>query len=487
MSSFVENLNAGKKAMENKRYAEAISFFCVARSQNKSNVYVCRLIGNCYRSLGHVNSAVDAYKEGLSRCYHSGTHARLLNALNYTDIPQEVIAEEHKIWAQNFFPECLPDSDYIFGLNSESTKIRIGYVSADFCAHPIAYFLLPIYRSHNKKEFEIYTFYNSNIHDEVTKEFQKLSHGWQNVAGMCTQKLQETIRKEGIDILVDLSGHTSGNRLDIFACKAAPIQISYLGYPNTTGLKTIDYRIVDCHTDPLDIPVTWHTEKLHRMSKCFLCFESPKERLELTPTPYNRNGYITFGTFNKLAKISDKMISVWMKILNHVPSSRMIFKSGSFTDSNEMDQFVRRFMDVDLKDPKRLILHQLTPRRTQHMLMYNEMDIALDTYPYNGTTTTFQALFMGVPVITLQGGSHISRVSSSILINIGLNELVANNENDYIKKVIKLACDPELIQHYKSTIREKLLKSEITKSSIFVKELESFYRDIVEKNIQFIS
>lgn len=482
MGEFIEVLNAGKQAMLEGRYSKAISYLRSAKLLNNRNVYVCRLLGNCYRALGHIQSAVDAYNEGLSRCYHSGTHSRLLNALNYCDLPQEVIAEEHKNWGRRFVPDCLPAAGISRLNNLQSEKIRVGYVLADFCAHPVAYFLLPIYRAHDKNRFNIITINNGEHLDDVTKDFKALSDGWHDVAGMSTRQLQQIISQEKIDILVDLAGHTSGNRLDIFACKAAPLQITYLGYPNTTGLTTIDYRVVDSHSDPFDVPEAWHTEKLHRMPSCFLCFEPPREKLGLTLIPRQRNGYVTFGSFNKIGKIGEKIISVWKRILDQMPSAKMMFKSDSFSDSNEAAQFLRRFSDAGLKDSSRLALHQLTPSRSQHMLMYNEMDIALDTYPYNGTTTTFQALYMGVPVITLQGRSHISRVSSSILINLGLNELVATNEDEYIKKVLDLACNPDKIQYYKSTIREKLLQSVLTNSRLFVKELESFYQDSVKKN-----
>jgi protein O-GlcNAc transferase len=475
VKDFLANLNAGKQAMSEHRINDAISFLKLAKSQNSQNVYVCRLLGNCYRTAGQVDNAVEVYKEGLSRRYHSGTHARLLNALNYIDIPQEIVVNEHRNWARHFTPDCSPSIDLNKQL-AEIPKIRIGYCSPDFCSHPVAYFLLPIFRAHDRNQFDIIAFNNGTSQDAVTRTFQSLSNGWYETAGMSTSQLQEIIHKLDIDILVDLAGHTAGNRLDVFACRAAPLQITYLGYPNTTGLSNMDYRIVDGVTDPIDIPEDWHTERLHRMSGCFLCFEPPRESSELRCSPCQRNGFVTFGSFNKIAKITDKMICLWVKILHEMPTARMLLKSAGFDDLNDRTRFVHRFLDAGLNDPNRLTLQALTETRSQHMLMYNDMDIALDTYPYNGTTTTFQALFMGVPVITLQGRSHLSRVSSSILINMGMKEFVASDEESYVRKALSLAQNPDNLQFYKNAIRDNLLNSVLVNRSSFVKELEVFYR-----------
>ncbi|TVQ97083.1 MAG: glycosyltransferase [Desulfovibrionales bacterium] len=475
------SLESGIEAFKKNHFEEALKYLSHATSDAKHKARAYRVLGNCLRTIGRVDEAILAYRNGLRHSYQSTTHQRLLNALNYTLLSQEVIAREHRTWglkAEQLAKERLVSTPSQSFPREENIPIRVGFVSADLKSHPVASFLLPIFKNYNKNHFHYTCYANDSVSDGVTKRCKGLVDGWKIIKGTTTAQAREQIQKDGIDILIDLSGHTSGNRLDIFALRAAPIQATYLGYPNTTGLSRVDYRLVDPVTDPPSIPKTWHTEKLYRLPGCFLCYEPPSDNLPVFPPPYVRKGHITFGSFNKSAKISAQCLELWVKILQRVPDSSMLLKSITFESASEVNRFRNHCHKLGLEDIQRIDCRRPLQYRKEHLDLYNEMDIALDTFPYNGTTTTFQALFMSTPVLTLRGSSHVARVSSSILHAMGLDELIANDPEQYVDIALALANNKPKIDTYKKTLREKLLNSPLVDGPRFVTHLEEAFAEM---------
>jgi len=312
--------------------------------------------------------------------------------------------------------------------------------------------------------------------DQTTAIIKKNAQHWRKVYLKSNEQLHELIIKDKIDILVDLTGHTSRNRLLVFAGKPAPVQVTYLGCPCTTGLTSIDYRFTDNWADPPGMTEQLHSEKLIRLHPSFLFFQPPGD----SPVPKTGqekiNGPVTFGSFNNALKISPKTVSLWAQILKETPDSRLILKSVTFATKEGRRHFEDQFKQHGIEG-ERLELVSFIFSSKGHLQLYDKIDIALDPFPYNGTTTTCEALWMGTPVITLAGRSHVSRVGCSIISNVEVPELIADSENDYLRIAVQLARDNTRRQDLQSCLREKIANSPLMKSSTaFVRELELQYR-----------
>src|SRR5262249_25869327 len=301
--------------------------------------------------------------------------------------------------------------------------LRIGYVSPDFRQHSVAYFLEPLLRGHDRQQVEVFCYGDVARPDSVTTHLQELADHWLVTVGTSHQALAERIRTDRIDILVDVAGHTAGNRLLVFARKPAPVQVTWLGYPNTTGLKAIDYRLVDAVTDPAGEADAWASESLVRLEGGFLCYGALTDAPAPTLPPCLGTGTITFGSFNNPAKVSAATFDAWAKLLSRLPQARLLLKGTPFADAATRALFLAR-LDERGVAAERVDLMGSVSSATQHLALYHRMDIALDPFPFNGTTTTCEALWMGVPVITLRGHRHAGRVGASLLTQIGLTDLI---------------------------------------------------------------
>ncbi len=281
-------------------------------------------------------------------------------------------------------------------------------------------------------------------------------------------------------MLVDLTGHTGGARMQVFAHRAAPVQVTWIGYPNTTGLREMDYRMVDLITDPLGAD-TFHTEKLIRLPHGFLCYSLPPDTtdLPLSMPPSTANGQITFGSFNNLAKISPQAVALWASIMCAVPTSRLILKTFSAADIKVWDHLIDRLVEAGV-DSGRVVPLMTTRSQRDHFSLYHMMDIALDTFPYNGTTTTVEALYMGVPVITLAGDRHASRVGASLLNRVGLPELVAKTPEEYVQIAVDLASDSDRLFFLRSTMRKRFEQSPLRDEEHFTYTVEQTFRKMWE-------
>jgi predicted O-linked N-acetylglucosamine transferase (SPINDLY family) len=288
------------------------------------------------------------------------------------------------------------------------------------------------------------------------------------------ESVEALIRKDGIDILVDLAGHTAHHRLSVFARKPAPIQVTWLGYPNTTGLSAIDYRITDALSDPPGQTERWHTEKLLRLPGAFSCYLPPAESPPVGPLPALAAGHVTLGCFNHIAKVTPSLLGLWAGILKDLPGSRLFLKSRGLADPGTAGR-IREELAGSGVAPERVELRGEALPTAEHLGLYNRVDIALDTFPYNGTTTTCEALWMGAPVVALAGATHVSRVSASLLTHLGAAELIASSADEYRLRCLALAADLPRLAERRATQRDRMRASPICDAAGFTRGLEEAY------------
>lgn len=406
-------------------------------------------------------------------------HSNLLFCINYIDdMSPESIYLEHLNWAERFASKARPAN--IGPLGQAHSKIRVGYVSPNLKQHSVAYFIEPLLENHDRNRFEIYCYDDKNLPDETTQRLRAHADQWRVIAGLSDDETESILARDQLDIVVDLAGHTSTNRLSVFARRVAPIQVTYLGYPNTTGVSAMDYRITDEVADPAGMTDSFYCEKLVRVP-CAWCYRPPRSSPQSSKTEPTTGGTVTFGSFNKLAKISTSVIRTWSRILRSVPDSNLFLKSSAFRDL-EVTEKVRDRFSAQGVDPARIRTEGFADSTQEHLARYASVDIALDTFPYCGTTTTCEALYMGVPVITLQGRSHVSRVGASLLSCVGLSELIAVSEDEYIALAIDLAQNRDKRAHYRATLRHQMEQSLLMNGRDFSQQIEKTYREILTKS-----
>ncbi|MEA2726313.1 MAG: hypothetical protein QOF70_788, partial [Acetobacteraceae bacterium] len=400
-------------------------------------------LGNVMTALGRIDEAINCYERILAlQPAHAGALSNQLLALNYADSisPRELAQRSFKAGAQ--IQQSLPATRS--GTDPRPGKrLRVGYVSPDFRGHAVAYFLEPLMRAHDRAEVEVFCYAEVSVPDRVTARFQSLADHWRWTVGVGDEELAAQIRADDIDILIDVAGHSANNRLPVFARRPAPVQVTWLGYPNTTGLASIDYRLIDAITDPPGAADKLAAETLLRIDGGFLCYQPPDDAPE--PAPFADAGFITFGSFNNLAKLSDTTLQVWGRLLAMVPNARLLLKSARFQEQEPKTQIMARLNQHGIATD-RVILLGASKHAADQLAAYRHVDIALDPFPYNGTTTTCETLWMGVPVVTLLGDSHRSRVGASLLTGIGCTGLIAHDHDDYIRIAAELAADPIRLQ-----------------------------------------
>jgi predicted O-linked N-acetylglucosamine transferase (SPINDLY family) len=335
--------------------------------------------------------------------------------LNYcADIEPTDVLAEHRRWSEQHTASLANDRQPHANSPDPNRRLRIGYLSPDFCRHSVAFFIESLLAAHDRSAFEILCYANVSQTDIITERLQGLADKWRDIVHLSDQQVAELVRADAVDILVDLVGHTVNNRLLVFARKPAPVQISYLGYPNTTGLSTIDYRLTDAWADPPGRADRFHTETLVRLQGGFLCYQPWPGTPEVSPLPALTSGHITFASFNNATKVNPEVIALWSKILRLLPNARLIMKALQLGDIGTRQRFAQLFEQNGVS-MERVELLGWASSTAEHLELYNRVDIGLDPFPYNGTTTTCEALWMGVPVIVLAGNTHAARVGVSLL------------------------------------------------------------------------
>lgn len=434
-------------------------------------------LGNVYRRQWRLGKAIDAYAQALAiRPDYARAHANLLFALNYsTAHDNRTVADAHRQWARRHADPLMPGTcPEPRRAPSGDRRLRIGYVSGDFRFHPVSFFVEPLLACHNHDEFHITAYDTNGRPDAVTRRLRRFTDCWRDMDGASDAALKQRIEADGIHILVDLMGHTAGNRLALFARKPAPVQVTYLGYPNTTGMSAMDYRLTDAWADPAGSTESLYTEKLVRLPGAFCCYRPPVEAPDVGPLPARKNGSVTFGCFNDPLRINPPLIAVWADILKALPGSRLLLQNRPPDDAGVAERIRRRFSRLGI-DPQRVGMAGYKPFR-DHLMLYGEVDIALDTYPFNGHTNTCHALWMGVPVVTRAGGNYISRMGASLLNCIGLPELITASRRTYVSVAVELARNLSLLEKLRSALRPLITRSGLTDAVHFTRGVESAFR-----------
>ncbi|HYH41191.1 MAG TPA: tetratricopeptide repeat protein, partial [Burkholderiales bacterium] len=382
-------------------------------------------------------------------------HSDTLRALNYVEGDPEAVYREHLAWDAEH-AKALHDPSSLGPRDTRPVRrLRIGYVSPYFRKHAVTFFLESVIENHDRDAFEIMLYADVTRPDEYSERLKAHGALWRSTVGLDDQAMADMVRADGVDILVDLSGHTPGNRLLAFARRAAPVQVTWNGYPNTTGMTAMDYRITDALCDPPGLTERLHTEQLVRLPGIYMSWRPPDTAPEPGPLPARAAGAVTFGSFNSCFKITPRTVSLWSKVLHAVPGSRLVLLTVSEgrAAARVRDAFASHGIGAE-----RLKL----AARTSHegfLAAHRDVDIALDAFPYHGTTTTCFSLWMGVPVVTLAGVTHVSRVGLSLLTSVGLPELAARDDDEYVTIAVSLAGNLERLGALRAGLRERMLRS----------------------------
>jgi predicted O-linked N-acetylglucosamine transferase (SPINDLY family) len=344
----------------------------------------------------------------------------------------------------------------------------------------VSYFIEPLLASHDPAVVETYCYANLDKVDAVTRRFEAAAQNWRPVFHLSDEALRQHIRGDRIDILVELAGHTGHSRITALLPKPAPIIVNWLGYPATTGMPGVDYRLTDNEADPPGEADELHTETLIRLEDGFLCYRPPADAPAVAAAPSRDRGFITFGSFNNPAKLTDEGIAIWGRILREIPASRLVLKAVNI-ESPEFRETRERFLDRFAQEgvpAARIEIRGHTETVAEHLAMYADLDIGLDPFPYNGTTTTCEALWMGLPVVTLNGDRHAGRVGASLLTRVSLPELIADTPDRYVAIAIELARDPERLASLRAGMRERMAASPLRDEPGFARRFEAMLREI---------
>jgi predicted O-linked N-acetylglucosamine transferase (SPINDLY family) len=452
---------------------EQVIAIAPAHSESHNNMAVA------LQAQGRMDEALASYELAVKHKpdYHAA-HSNMLLALNYAAgyTPGEIYSR-HLRWTEQHAKRYYPTAPRYPNITDPERRLRIGYVSPDYRRHAVAYFIDPVLTCHDRDRFDVFCYSNVAKPDEVTNRLQQHTVHWRDIYGSADEEVQQLIQADGIDILVDLAGHTGNNRLLLFARKPAPVQVSWLGYLSTTGLATMDYRVADSHTMPPGLCEPYYTETLVRLPDTFVCYRAPAEAVDVGPLPALTAGHITFGSFNNFAKVTPDVMRLWAQVLEAVPGSRLLLKTDGLSDSGARNRIAASFAQHGV-DPQRLELLGRDASFVTHFERYNQVDIGLDPFPCNGGTTSCDSMWMGVPVISLAGDSFISRMGVSMLTNVGLTGLIADTQDDYIRIAGQLAGDLDYLRSLREGLRERMRSSPLMDAPRFTRSLEQAFRDM---------
>ena len=428
--------------------------------------------------LGHRDKAREAFLTATRRASSTeekkAAYSSFLMCLNYDDGSPEQILKAHKKY-ERLLPEIQPLPKRPL---QQRKKLRIGYISADLYHHAMSYFLYHLLQSHSE-DFSVYCYQTSSICDDATRQLKNAKLFWRDLSGSSPTEMAQAIYSDDIDILVELGGHTAGNALEVLAYRPAPLQLCGLGYVNTTGMQAVDYFLTDPVLDPPENE-TEFVEPLLYLPHTHWSYAPRTDAPDCGETACKKNGFVTFGSFNNFAKITDEVLALWQQILARLPDARLILKNGIFADPEAKAQIEKEFQK------KGFLAEQLEfrPATAGHMQEYRDIDIALDPFPYQGGATTCEALYMGVPVITLAGNTHRARIGASILTSVGLTDCIAGSKDSYVETALRLAADlSRLDSLHRGSLRKQMLASPLMRPEIYMQDLENAYKKIWESHI----
>ncbi len=433
------------------------------------------MIGSAFHELGKANKAIEAFSHAVEMEPElSQRRVEASNQIFAANSAENFSSEDFLVLYQRYEALLAPIVPFP-PKKSSHARLRVGYLSADFCGHPVGRLILPLLEHHDKNRFEIYCYHAGKKDDDITEKLRASSDAWRNIASASDEEAARWIYDDAIDILVELGIHTQGNRLPVLAYRPAAVQICGIGDVRSSGLSCVDYFLSDvwCAGDEASTREDF-AERVIRLPHTHFCFSPPDNLPPLAPPPCLAHGYTTFGSFNNASKITDETLSLWNEILLRVPQSRLLLKHKLFGGEEGL-RFTKERMKRLGFDLSRVELRGFSPG---HLSEYADMDIALDTYPYTGGMTTFEALSMGVPVVTRYGTRHGTRFGYSILQNLGLGELAASTPRHYVEIAAALAENTELLSTLRENMREFLSSSSPSNAAQYASDIEAAYETV---------
>lgn len=433
-------------------------------------------------NLKDIGDVDDGAYRSLMRAVHSPIgdlkyQSNLILCQNYrTDITPEELKTEAEKWAEAISRERPPLSLETSQDRKTSDKIKVGYLSGDLNFHPVGFFWEGVLQNHDRDRFEIHVFATTTVQDDITQRISRHTDFWHTIDGAAPEQIAAFINEQKIDILIELAGHGASNNLKVMALKPAPVLLVAGGHFGTSGLACLDGLITDSYQTPTGTD-QYYTEPLIRLPDGYVCYRPPDYAPDVCATPALETGHITFGCFNNLAKLNAAVIDLWSKILHALPDSKLYLKTTALKSTRATDRLTRLFADHDIS-PDRFNLESGS-RHPDLLACYNKVDIALDPFPYNGGLTTLEALWMGVPVVTLVGDTFPGRHSLSHLSNCGLADLAMENKEAYLKKVLELTSNIKGLNDLRQSIRPKMQESPLLDHKTYTQNLEAAYLDLL--------
>ncbi len=469
--------NVGVCYYELERLEEAKEKFQVALQRNPEVAAIWNNMGAIQIEQGDADASVEAYEEAIRRdpTYSQAYSNRLMNEQYRVTVTPEKLLELSRDWDERYSPK--PTPVLTARPRNPGEPIRVGFVSPDLCRAPVGYFVCGLLRNLDRREFTTLVYSTTPRLDDLSADIKKHVNLWRDVRMLSDERLLMSIRADSVDVLFDLAGHTKGNRLRVFARRAAPIQVTWAGYVGTTGVGAMDYILAD----RLQIPESderFYTERVIRMPNDYVCYEPPPYSPVVGPLPAERNGYVTFGGFHNVGKAGALSVSTWARVLHAVPDSRLILVYKKLNDPVVAARLRRRFTEAGIPE-ERVVIEGSTP----HWLLlnrYNDIDIGLDSRPYSGGLTTLEAMWMGVPVVTTPGRTFAGRHSLTHLTNAGLAEMVAPDEDGYVRLAAELAADRKRLAEIRRSLRPRLVDSPIMDPRRFARDFSEMLRGIVQ-------
>ena len=469
--------NLGISLRELGRLDEAIAHYCKAIQIKPDYFEAHNNLGNAHKRLGRLCEAIASYGEALAiKPEFPEAGKNLLLAMLYVPglSPGELFTE-HLRFSENHAIEISPLEEELSNEPTPDRRLKVGYLSSNFQSHPVGYNILPLLSSHDRTKFEIYCYADVRRPDAITERFQSCVDHWNTITGKSDAEVASMVRADEIDVLVCLAGHFDNNRPLVCAHRAAPVQVSYHDVA-TSGLEEMDYFLTDNFLNPLDTKEMF-TEELYRLS-VFYQYPPVEEAPPVAAVPGEQTGVITFGSFNNPTKVNEEVIRLWAEILGSVPDSRLLLKYMNWYEQASLrDRVLERFSACGIEQD-RIIFGAVQDAIKEHLERYHEVDIALDPFPFSGATTAFQALWMGVPVVSLAGETFNSRIGGSILHHVGLGELVADTPEAYVACARDLAGDVARLKTFRTTLRDRIASSQLCDAPTYARTAEAAYRDM---------
>ena len=431
---------------------------------------------NILKDIGRLDDAIAGFRRAMQLKPAPQTSSNLIFALSaHPSFGAKNIHKELVRYNELFVRPVARSLSIHDNDRSSNRRLRIGYVSPDFSSHPIGRFVLPLLAHHDDSYYQVFCYSDVRRPDAITQRLVSHTHFWRDARNLSHRQLADLIRRDAIDILVDLTMHTAPNRLMTFAHKPAPVQVTWLGYPGSSGIETMDWRISDNHLDPPGMNDAFYSERTIRLPDCYWCYDPLVERMDVDALPAKANGFVTFGCLNNFGKVTGPTLDLWGRVLSRVPNSRLLVLAPRGS--------ARRLLQARMQQSgvaeTRVEFTDRLPRES-YMELYHRIDISLDTFPYNGHTTSFDSLWMGVPVVSLFGTTAVSRAGLSILANLGVCEWATDDSRRFVDIVTDLAGDLTKLSEIRATLRMRMERSPLMDQPRFSRNIESLYRQMWE-------